>query len=99
MKRDRRIRVRQIRRCGAAEVVKQLVQVKSDHDKTKKQLVFNQELAQLYWDRWRHEVQERKYHRTFPTRVSLPQIPMSALSSHDSEGGVVGRGSYTVVNT
>ncbi|XP_065888089.1 mitogen-activated protein kinase kinase kinase 7-like [Dysidea avara] len=95
MKRDRKARKRQRKKCGAAEVVKQLYQAKLDHDKTKNQLAFNQKLAQLYWDRWRHEVQERKCRRVLPLRVNLPVIPRSSL--HDTEKGVVGRGSFGVV--
>jgi len=80
MKRERRVRKRQMRRCSTVEISKQLLQAKADHEKVKKQLTFNQKLAQLYWDHWRHEVQERKHKRSIPSsHVHLPQIPRSAL--------------------
>ena len=92
MKRDRKARKQQRKKHGSAEVVKQLYQ---DHDKTKNQLAFNQKLAQLYWDCWRHEVQERKSRRVLLSPVNRQIIPRSSL--HDTEKGVVGRGSFGVV--
>ena len=68
-----------MKRCKAAKISDQLTQAKLDHEKTKKRLQFNQKLAQLYWDRWRHEVQERKHQPSMPTRMTLPQISKSAL--------------------
>jgi len=100
MKRERRVRKRQMRRCSTVEISKQLIQAKADNEKVKKQLTFNQKLAQLYWDRWRHEVQERKHKRSIPSsHVHLPQIPRSALlaTGSDSCKEVVGHGAFGIV--
>ena len=98
MKRERRIRKRQMKRCNSAKISEQLTQAKLDHEKTIKKLKFNQKLAQLYWDRWRHEVQERKHQPLMPTCMTLTQIPSSALlptgDSREGKAKVVGRGSF-----
>ena len=101
MKRERRIRKRQMKRYNSAKISEQLTQAKLDHEKTIKKLKFNQKLAQLYWDRWRHEVQERKHQPLMPTRMTLTQIPSSALlptgDSREGKAKVVGRGSFGIV--
>ena len=82
--------MRQLLRSGTVTVIKELAQVKSDHDKCKKELKFNQKLSQLYWDRWRHEVQEKKCRKvlpSLPSYVAFPQISKTAsLLSNDGEG-------------
>ena len=90
-----------MKRYNSAKISEQLTQAKLDHEKTIKKLKFNQKLAQLYWDRWRHEVQERKHQPLMPTRMTLTQIPSSALlptgDSHEGKAKVVGRGSFGIV--
>lgn len=98
MKRERRIRKRQMKRCNTA---KQLTEAKLDHEKTKENLKFKQKLTLLYWDYWRHEVEERKHRPSIPTRVTLPQISRSALlpvgDSCEGKAKVVGHGSFAIV--
>ena len=45
MKRERRIRKRQMKRYNSAKISEQLTQAKLDHEKTIKKLKFNQKLA------------------------------------------------------
>ena len=69
MKRERTARNRQLKRLSTAQVIQVL---RSDHDKTKKQLCHNQKFAQLY-------CQERKSCQVPTICVTLLQIPRSAL--------------------
>lgn len=87
MKRERTARNRQLKRLSTAQVIQVL---RSDHDKTKKQLCHNQKFAQLY-------CQERKSCQVPTICVTLLQIPRSALVPNNCDGNVVDRGSFGIV--
>lgn len=111
MKRERRTRKRKLRRTSKEDVIKQLTDEKVKHTQTKKCSKFNRKLAELYWDRWRHEVEERKYRKqllplkhTKVKTATLSQIPRSLLiefnelsSTSSANEQILGRGSFGIV--
>ena len=95
MKKLRRQRKRQLRKASKEDLSKQLMEAKC---KAK----FNWKLASTYWDRWRYEVEHRKFRTQKQSQVTkvrgnMVELPPSCLCDVPGNKEPLGRGSFGTV--
>jgi len=96
MKKKRQQRIAMNKRASLSDLRKQLLAKRQENS-------FNRKLASTYWDRWRHEVEQRKFLTQRQPQISkikygsLFEAPPSHLCDVPGNDNAIGRGSFAKV--